>query len=181
MDTLLIVDMQTGWLHEASPRFDKDGVITRINLAAQQMRLRGGQVVFVRHSNNEAPIGSATWQVDPRLTVTQLDRFIDKTACDAFLNTSLQTVLADLASNTLYICGLATEFCVDTTIRAAISAGFDVIALSDAHTTGDRPHLSGGQIVAHHNWVWSQLAVPAGRMLKVLTVQQAFAELQANG
>jgi hypothetical protein len=47
--------------------------------------------------------------------------------------------------------------------------------LSDAHTTGDTPHLSAGQIVAHHNWVWTHLAVPAERTLKVLTVAQAFA------
>jgi nicotinamidase-related amidase len=176
MDTLLVIDMQRAWLGETSPRFDKDAVIERINLAAQHMRQRAGKVVFVRHSNAEASVGSAAWQVDPRLAVTAADHFIDKTACDAFLHTSLQADLAAWQSDRLYICGLATEFCVDTTIRAAISKGFDVVALSDAHTTGDRPHLGAGQIVAHHNWIWSHLALPVARSLQVLTVEQAFAD-----
>lgn len=176
MDILLIIDMQTAWLHETSPRFDKEQVIKRINFAAEQMRRRGGNVVFVRHSNLEAPAGSAAWQVDARLPVDSTDSFIDKTACDAFLQTSLQTDLAAWQCETLYICGLASEFCVDTTIRAAISTGFNVVALADAHTTGDRPHLSAAQIVAHHNWVWTHLAVPAGRTLQVLTTTQAFAQ-----
>lgn len=177
MDTLLIIDMQSAWLGESSPRFDKDAVITRINYAAQQMRQRGGQVIFVRHSNSAAPIDTDAWQVDPRLIVQQTDSFIDKTACDAFAGTTLVASLAASQSKTLYVCGLATEFCVDTTLRAALSAGFDVVALSDAHTTGDRPHLNAGQIVAHHNWVWSHLALPAGRSLQVQTVQQAFAAI----
>lgn len=176
MDTLLIIDMQTVWLDETSPRFDKEAVIERVNLAAQQMRQRGGKVMFVRHSNAEASVGTAAWQVDPRLAVDEADSVIDKTACDAFLQTSLRADLQAWHSDTLYICGLATEFCVDSTIRAAISAGFNVVALSDAHTTGDRPHLGAGQIVAHHNWVWTHLAVPAERTLKVLTVEQAFAD-----
>ena len=116
------------------------------------------------------------WQVDARVQVASEDSFVDKTACDAFLLTSLHANLQSWQCETLYICGLATEFCVDTTIRAAVSAGYQVVVLADAHTTGDRPHLSAGQIIAHHNWVWTHLAVPAGRKLQVQTVQQAFSE-----
>lgn len=56
-------------------------------------------------------------------------------------------------------------------MRAALSLGFDVIALSDAHTTGDRPHLSAERIIEHHNWVWANLAAPQGSKLTVQTVQ----------
>lgn len=172
--TLLVIDMQNAWLNSATERYDKEGVIARINRAAQCTRQRGGQVIFVRHESEEAPAGSAEWQIDAELRVDPSDLLVDKAACDAFSGTDLLVKLNARGARLVYLCGLATEFCVDTTLRAALSHGFDVIALADAHTTGNRPHLTGSQIVVHHNWTWAKLAVPAQRQIQVLTVAQAF-------
>ena len=43
--------------------------------------------------------------------------------------------------------------------------------ISDAHTSGDRGHLSAQAIVDHHNWVWENLLIP-GIQLNVMTTQQ---------
>lgn len=174
MNTLLVIDMQNAWLNGDTARFDKEGVIARINQAARAIRKQGGNVVFIRHCNDEASPGSTGWEIDSKLEVTDQDVVIDKTACDSFANTDLLEKLQSIASDTLLMCGLATEFCVDTTIRAALSHGFDVIALSDAHTTGNRPHLGADKIIEHHNWVWANIAAPQGRTISVKTVQQAF-------
>ncbi len=42
----------------------------------------------------------------------------------------------------------------------AASEGFAVVVPSDAHATKDRPLLAAAQIVAHHNWVWTELSAP---------------------
>lgn len=42
------------------------------------------------------------------------------------------------------ICGLQTEFCVDTTVRQALPLGYD------AHSTTDGA-LRAEQVIAHHN------------------------------
>ncbi|MDK2123849.1 cysteine hydrolase family protein [Parachitinimonas caeni] len=175
MDTLLVIDMQNVWLNGDTRRHDKAGIIARINFAANQIRQKGGKVVFVRHCDAEAVPGSEGWQIDADLVVAEGDTFIEKTACDSFADTLLKPVLTQQGTRNLYICGLATEFCVDTTLRAALSHGFDVIALADAHTTGDRPHLTAEQIIAHHNWVWTHMAVPQGRRIQVQAVEQVFA------
>jgi nicotinamidase-related amidase len=174
MDALLVVDMQNAWLNSGISRLDRDGVIRRINHAARCMRQRGGKVIFIRHCDDDAQIGTPEWHVDSDLAVDALDLLIDKTACDAFANTDLLMELMGNGANKLFICGLATEFCVDTTLRAALSHGFDVVGLSDAHTTGDRPHLSAAQVIEHHNWVWANLAAPLGRQIQVCTVDEAF-------
>ena len=175
MNTLLVVDMQNAWLNGDTPRLDKAGVIARINHAAQKMRAQGGKVIFVQHCDTaESPEHSAAWQIDADLIVAEGDGRVNKTACDSFADTRLLEQLQANSTSTLFICGLATEFCLDTTVRAAPSHGFNVVVLSDAHTTGDRPHMKAQQIIEHHNWVWANMSVPGGRTLRVQTVAQAF-------
>lgn len=58
----------------------------------------------------------------------------------------------------LSICGLATEGCIDSTIRSAYSRGYTVTLASDAHTTTKNAVLSAEQIVAHHNLVLARFA-----------------------
>jgi nicotinamidase-related amidase len=163
--------MQDAWLNGGTPRFDRQGTIDRINGAAQHIRSEGGRVIFIRHCNAEAVFGSAAWQLDGKLGITESDSIIDKRACDSFIGTELLQLLQASFTTTILVSGLATELCVDTTIRAAVSLGFDVVALADAHTTGDRPHLSAERIIEHHNWVWANLAAPNGGKLTVQTVQ----------
>ncbi|MDM5177947.1 isochorismatase family protein [Massilia sp. DJPM01] len=175
MNTLLIIDMQNAWLdNPAQPCFDTAGVVGRINHAARHIRAQGGKVIFVQHADAHARIGSAPWQVIAALEKHATDGTLDKLAGDSFAATDLAAQLAASATSTVYVCGFATEFCVDTAVRAAASRGLRVVALSDAHTTADRPHLAAPAIIAHHNWVWSGLPVPADASLTVCTTAQAF-------
>ena len=178
MNTLLVIDMQNAWLNRETPRHDKPGLIERINLAASAMRNGGGTVVFIRHCDRDCLPGSADWEIDAGLQTLPDDAMFDKSACDSFADTFLLTHLQESGSKHLYICGLATEFCVDTTLRAALSLGFNVTALADAHTTGNRPHLSATQIIQHHNWIWANMAAPQGRSLRVCSTAQTLADLK---
>lgn len=175
MKTLLIIDMQHAWLaNPASPCADTAGVVERINHAARRIRAQGGKVIFVQHANEEAPAGSLAWQNLASLEQASGDGSVHKLAADSFAATDLAAQLEASATSTLYISGFATEFCIDSAVRAAAARGLQVVALSDAHTTADRPHLSAPAIVAHHNWVWAGLPVPAGSSLAVRTTAEAF-------
>lgn len=175
MKTLLIIDMQNAWLaRTGKPCFDSAGVTQRINAAASRVRGEGGQVVFIQHADEDAPVGSEAWQILPALAAEPADARIGKLACDSFSGTGLAALLRETGTDTLYISGFATEFCVDTTLRAAASRGLHVIALSDAHTTCNRPHLDASAIIAHHNWIWSNMSCPSGASLAVQTTAQAF-------
>lgn len=176
MNTLLVIDMQNAWLDE-TPRHDKPAIIERINRASNRMRAADGKVVFIRHCSEDCLPGTEGWAITSELSMQPDDVIFDKSACDSFADTFLHTHLQEIGCKTLYICGLATEFCVDTTLRAALSRGFNVIALTDAHTTGNRPHLDAQQIIEHHNWVWSNMTAPLGRSLRVCSTEQALADL----
>ena len=59
--------------------------------------------------------------------------------------------LAAAGIKQLVICGCMTQYCVDTTVRRAVSLGYDVVLAADGHTTADTGVLRFEQIVAHHN------------------------------
>ncbi len=82
---------------------------------------------------------------------------VEKTLNDAFAGTTLQETLKRLGSDRVIIAGWATDFCVDSTIRSAVSHGHHVVVVADGHTLADRPHLDAPSVIRHHNWVWSGL------------------------
>lgn len=79
------------------------------------------------------------------------DLRIRKTTPDSFLCTGLQARLQAVAVDHLVICGYASEFCVDTTVRRAAALGYAVTLVADAHTTHDKPHATAAAIRAYEN------------------------------
>ena len=76
---------------------------------------------------------------------------IRKTTPDAFLRTDLQAQLEAMALDSLVVCGLQSEYCVDSTVRGALARGYPVTLVSDGHTTLDNGVLPAAKISAHHN------------------------------
>lgn len=66
-------------------------------------------------------------------------------------------VLSNHGIQQLIICGYATEFCIDTTVRSAAAHGYNIVLASDAHTTHDKDHLSAHIIRDHHNRTLSSI------------------------
>jgi nicotinamidase-related amidase len=78
------------------------------------------------------------------------DPIVPKTATDSFHQTTLQALLQQLGVNQLVVCGLQSEFCVDTTVRRALGLGYPVTLVADGHSTMDNRLLKAPQISAHH-------------------------------
>ena len=85
--------------------------------------------------------GSDGWEILPALERTEEDPVVRKQACDSFYETELAGILEKHDVTKLIVAGCATDFCVDTTVRAAASRDYKVVVLADGHTTKDRPHL----------------------------------------
>jgi nicotinamidase-related amidase len=72
------------------------------------------------------------------------------------------------------VAGWATDFCVDATVRSAVSNDYDVVVASDGHTLNDRPHLDAPSVIRHHNWIWSELIT--NRSIRVASTAELLAE-----
>lgn len=150
---LLVIDVQQGLCQGANKAFASEDIIDRINVVSAKARAAGALVVFIQHESTSGFLEFRTdaWELARGLHVASDDRRIRKTTPDAFHHTELADVLQQGAIADLVICGMHTEFCVDTTTRRALALGYPVVLVADAHTTESKAHLSAPDIIRHHN------------------------------
>lgn len=150
---LLIIDVQVGIIDGFKAYRGKE-VLDRINSLVEKARSSNTPVIYVQHDGESGgPLerGSQGWQIHPAIEPDKSDPIIRKRASDSFFQTTLQDELVKLDIDHLVVTGCQTEYCVDTTVRRAVSNGYDVTLVSDAHTTIDNNLLTAAQIIAHHN------------------------------
>ncbi|MFQ2110442.1 cysteine hydrolase family protein [Aeromonas rivipollensis] len=162
---LLVIDLQVGLLHGPEAPHAGAETLANINRLSQAARAAGAPVLAVRHTGPAgSPIaaGSPFWQLAPELVVDEADRVFDKHRPNAFHGTGLDGWLKEGGVQTLIVTGMKTQYCIDTTCRAAADLGYAVVLVSDAHTCMDTPQLAATQIIAHHN---ATLAGPFVRLM----------------
>jgi nicotinamidase-related amidase len=167
MKALLIIDMQKTSFTPATPRFDSDRVIQKINKLSQKFRLNGDKVIFIQHDGSREGFcipGTDEWEILSSLDIEPADLIISKTANDSFYRTRLKDELIRLNINELVITGCATDFCVDSTIKSALVNDFNLTVISDGHTTADRPGLKAEQVIEHYNWIWGEMTPTRGKI-----------------
>ena len=159
-NVLVVIDMQSGVL--AVERFQINEKIALIN----QLIDAADEVIFIRHCEGEMQPGTLAWQIAPAIIQPENARYVSKTACDGFFQTTLARELNACGERTFTVCGCATDYCVDTTIKAGASLGYAITVAGDAHTTAERTFVSAQQLICHHNEVWAGLTVP-GHLVQV--------------
>src|SRR5580658_7970417 len=75
--------------------------------------------------------GEAGHDIIPELYPLKDEPVIDKPGKGAFYQTDLELMLHNRGIDTLFVCGVTTEVCVNTTVREANDRGFRCIVLSD--------------------------------------------------
>jgi nicotinamidase-related amidase len=160
--TLLIIDVQNEVMKGA---WREAEVLAAIADLAARARAAGAPVIYLQHEEPETPMarGEPGWEIHPAVAPAAGETVVAKRASDGFYRTTLGSELKKLGVTRLAVCGAQTEFCVDATTRAALSAGYDVTLAADAHTTGDDV-ISAADAIAHHNRTLGWLAHPDHRV-----------------
>ncbi len=173
---VLVIDMQQGLCEGEGAAFDCEGTMARINDVTRKARQAGVPVIFVQHESNSGYLEHDTreWQLAEGLATESADRRIRKTTPDSFLRTGLETLLRELKVERLVLCGMHSEFCVDTTARRALALGFPVVLVSDAHTSAGNAAISAQQVVAHHNATLTNITSFGPRVEAVDSASLAF-------
>ena len=159
---LVVIDVQRGILDfpnlERKKEIDRalDETIHRITGLITRARSSSVPVIYVQHDGgpgHRLEPGTSGWQLRPEIARRATEPVIRKRACDAFFESGLDAQLRSADVNNVVIAGCMTQYCIDTSVRRAVSLGYDVVLAADGHTTADAGALRFEQIVAHHNAV----------------------------
>ncbi|URZ03992.1 isochorismatase family protein [Clostridium felsineum] len=155
---LLIIDVQNAMFNgEEGSVYNGEKVLNNILKVLNKAREKDVPVIFVQHTDKEGEYkeGEETWQLNEKLSPKEGEVVVQKGTWDAFYKTKLEEELKKLKAEKLVICGMQTEFCLDTTIRNAYSRGYEHnVVIEDAHTTFDSRVLKADKIIEHHSNIW---------------------------
>lgn len=166
MYALLILDMQAGLVHGPEKPWGAAALLTTLNKLMAEARASGAPIFLARHTG---PVGSP---IEPGSPLTELvaelqlsgdEVIFEKNRPNAFMQTDLAARLRARGCTGVVITGMKTQYCVDSTCRAARDCGFDAVLIADGHTCSDTPTLEAQVIVAHHN---ATLAGPFCRVVR---------------
>ncbi|MFT6249521.1 MAG: nicotinamidase-related amidase [Cognaticolwellia sp.] len=160
---LIVLDPQndltssSGKLFPATqPVLDKFNVINHINQLTDDFRHAGATIIYSpivfskgypEVGNNpygvmtsviasEAMVkGTSGAEISQQFTMKDEDIILERSAIIAFEGTNLTQILKDKGITTIILCGLLSDICVEGTMRAAYSKGFEVFTLIDATAT----------------------------------------------
>jgi ureidoacrylate peracid hydrolase len=156
---LLVVDMQNGFCHPngSMPTIGYglagvESAVANAALAVTDARAAGVPVVFTRHVYRPGRadegqrlraahtalasvdgLTAGTWDaaVVDELGQTDTDLVVDKVRFDPFLWTSLDPLLRGLGATELVVCGVVTNICVESTVRAGFMRDYPMTLLAD--------------------------------------------------
>jgi nicotinamidase-related amidase len=157
---LVIIDVQNGILQGLDPEragdtaAALDAVVARLRALIARARESAVPVIYVQHEGSPGhrlEPGGPGWEIRPEIAPAPGEPVVRKRACDAFFETTLASHLATLGADRLVVAGCMTQYCVDTTVRRAVTLGYDVTLVADGHMTAGAAGLTFEQIIAHHN------------------------------
>ncbi|MCK3943239.1 cysteine hydrolase [Streptococcus suis] len=150
---LLVIDIQNLLVAEKPYAIAERLTLWQASLA--QARQAGIEIIYVRQNDEELVKGTADWEIHSIVAPLASEKIFDKTFNSAFKETGLHAYLQEKGIEQLIIMGMATNFCIDTTIKVAYELGYKVAVLQDGTTTGYSGKLDAKDLIDHYQNIWS--------------------------
>ena len=147
---LILIDLQRFIVGHTAAPYPTAEVVERSAALAAAFRRKGATVVYVRvdladmlslpadrlfRDPNAPPPPPAASELVPEAGAQPGDLLITKHQWGAFFGTDLEAQLRQRGIRTVVLTGVATNFGVESTARAAAGLGFELIVAEDATTS----------------------------------------------
>jgi len=135
---LLVIDIQNFYFPGGrSELVEPEKAAEKAAVAIGEARANGNPVIFIQHKS------AAGMEINDMVKPAAGEKILVKEEVNSFLGTGLKEYIDGLAVDTLVICGMQTQMCVEAAVRAAHDYRYAVILLHDACATrnmkfGDR-------------------------------------------
>ena len=155
---LLVIDVQQAMIDERPASMD--AFMLNLKMLIDTAHKNNTEVIYVRHDGGEGDVlayGTPGWQLEKSLIPRADERVFDKRFGSAFRQTGLQDYLNSQSISRLVVCGMQTEYCIDTSVKVAFEHGYEVIIPAGSTTTYANPFLSGEKLVYYYErMIWHE-------------------------
>lgn len=147
---LVLIDLQHGIVGLPTAPYDGPLVTSKSAHLAHELRQKGALIVYVRvdlqrmlkvpcdkslRDPNAPPPPAHASEIVPESGIQKEDLVITKNQWGAFFGTDLEAQLRARQIKTVILGGIATNFGVESTARAAAGLGFELITVEDICTS----------------------------------------------
>ena len=135
---LLVIDIQNFYFPGGQSELaEPEKAAEKTLIAIQAARKTGNPVIYIQHKS------ASGMEINEMVKPLPGEKIFVKEEVNSFLGTGLKEYIDGLTTDTLVICGMQTQMCVEAAVRAAHDFGYYVYLLHDACATrnlkfGDR-------------------------------------------
>lgn len=171
-DAMIVIDVQNA-LVDAHP-YREQALLDLIAQMLKACRENGIPVIYVQHNEPDGELKPDTlpWEIAPAIAPEPGEKRFQKYFSSAFRGTGLHEYLQAMGAKRLIICGMQTEYCVDTSCKVAFELGYEVTIPSKGTTTYDNKLFKASDLILFYEWyIWNN------RFAKIVPAEQLLAEI----
>ena len=161
----IIIDVQNILVETG---FETEKLLEKITYLQDQARSKNIEIIYVQHVENPEAQTSEDWQLSALLNRKLDEKVFQKRYNSMFKETGLKEYLDQQGIEQLVLCGMQTEYCVDTSVKVGFEYGYKLVIPEGAVTTFDGEDIPAETLNEFYENIWE------GRFADVLDYKTIF-------
>ena len=161
----IIIDVQNILVETG---FETEKLLEKIAYLQDQARSKNIEIIYVQHVENPEAQTSEDWQLSALLNRKPDEKVFQKRYNSMFKETGLKEYLDQQGIEQLVLCGMQTEYCVDTSVKVGFEYGYKLVIPEGAVTTFDGEDIPAETLNEFYENIWE------GRFADVLDYKTIF-------
>ena len=136
--------------------FETKKRLEKISYILDQSRKQQIEIIYIQLIETNESLTSEDWQLSPLLKRQPDERVFQKQYNSMFKETGLKEYLEQQGIKQLVLCGMQTEYCVDTSVKVAFEHGYKLVIPEGAVTTFDGDDIPAETINEFYENIWDE-------------------------
>lgn len=149
----IIIDVQNILVETG---FETEKLLEKITYLQDQARSKNIEIIYVQHIENPEAQTSEDWQLSALLNRKPDEKVFQKRYNSIFKETGLKEYLDQQGIEQLVLCGMQTEYCVDTSVKVGFEYGYQLIIPEGAVTTFDGEDIPAETLNEFYENIWEE-------------------------
>ena len=149
----IIIDVQNILVETG---FETEKLLEKITYLQDQARSKNIEIIYIQHIETPEAQTSEDWQLSPLLKRQENEKVFQKRYNSMFKETGLKEYLDQQGIEQLVLCGMQTEYCVDTSVKVGFEYGYQLIIPEGAVTTFDGEDIPAETLNEFYDNIWEE-------------------------